>query len=58
MQHVRCKKCKAGISKVQSQSHNGFCGECYVITAIPQMSKAKNLFSDLFARIKGRRTSR
>jgi len=30
MKHVRCKKCKTGISKIQRDSHQGFCGECYI----------------------------
>jgi len=30
MQHVRCKKCGKGISKVQRDSHKGMCGSCWI----------------------------
>ena len=30
MQHVYCKSCGVGISKVQRDSHDGMCGQCWV----------------------------
>ena len=30
MQHVKCEKCSTGISRLQKDSHNGLCGECYL----------------------------
>jgi len=28
MQHVRCKRCKVGISKTQYKVKAGYCGDC------------------------------